>query len=160
MTFPTPPRGLRALPWKIPIYLYRAGLGWLLGRRFLLLRHTGRVSGQVRFAVLEIIHSEPDLGTFFVVSGFGKGSDWYQNILKQDQVEIQVGRRHSSAQASQLDPEAAGKTLLAYYEHNPASLKALSSIMGYQIEFTPRGILEFGRQIPVIQFSVQKEAHS
>lgn len=157
MTFPSPPRGLKAIPWRMPIYLYRVGLGWLLGSRFLLLRHKGRLSGQIRFAVLEVIHWEPDSGAYFVVSGFGKRSNWYRNIQEHPEVEIQVGRKQHQAVACQLDPEEAGKILLAYSDRNPASLKTLNDLMGYQIEFTPQGILEFGRRIPVIQFSVRKE---
>ncbi len=40
-----PPRGLARIGFRIPIILYRLGLGGLLGTRFLLLTHTGRKSG-------------------------------------------------------------------------------------------------------------------
>lgn len=30
-----PPRGFQRLLWRAPIWLYRLGLGWLLGHRFL-----------------------------------------------------------------------------------------------------------------------------
>lgn len=150
--FPSPPRGIRAIPWRLPIYLYRIGLGWLLGSRFLLLRHTGRVSKEIRFAVLEVVHSQPQDGIYFVVSGFGTRSDWYKNILQNSSVEIQVGRDRFPAEAHQLDPQQAGKVLLAYAQENPGSLKALSRLMGYEIEFSIEGILDFGQKIPVIRF--------
>lgn len=153
MPFPTPPRGLKAVPWRMPIYLYRSGFGWLLGSRFLLLRHVGRKSGKTRFAVLEIIHRAPDANIYYVVSGFGTRSDWYQNIRQQSRVEIQVGRNRFKAEAQQLSPEKAGAILLDYAQRNPGSLKTLSKLMGYEIEFSHQGILDFGQQIPVIQFS-------
>ena len=154
MTFPSPPRGIKAIPWRLPIYLYRIGLGWLLGNRFLLLCHTGRISGEKRFAVVEIIHSRPNTDSYFVVSGFGTRSDWYQNIIQNTSVEIQVGIKRLSAEAQQLSAPEAGEILLTYAQNNPRSLKALSNIMGYEIEFSHEGILEFGKQIPVIQFTV------
>jgi hypothetical protein len=37
----SPPRGLARLAFRLPIWLYRLRLGWLLGDRFLLLTHIG-----------------------------------------------------------------------------------------------------------------------
>ena len=153
MQFPSPPRGIKSIPWRLPILLYRVGLGWILGNRFLLLRHKGRKSGKIRTAVLEIIHSMPDAGIYFVVSGFGTRSDWYQNILQDSSVEIQVRRKRFPAQAEQLEPAEGAKILAAYAQKNPGSLQALSKIMGYEIDFSPQGIQDFGQKIPVIQFT-------
>ena len=41
-----PPTGLARLLWRAPIWMYRLHLGRLMGGRFLLLHHTGRVSGK------------------------------------------------------------------------------------------------------------------
>lgn len=153
MPFPLSPRGVKAIPWRLPIYLYKVGFGWLLGDRFLLLRHVGRNSGKTRFAVLEIIHCLPDRGYYYVVSGFGTRSHWYQNIRQQSNVEIQVGNKRFAAQAQQLSPSEGAEILLAYAQENPGSLKALSKLLGYEIEFSPEGIREFGLKIPVIRFS-------
>lgn len=153
MEFPSPPRGLKAIPWRLPICLYRSGLGWMLGKRFLLLRHVGRKSGKIRFAVLEIIHNLPEPERYYAVSGFGTRSNWYQNILQRNDVEIQVGNKRIPVHSKQLDPPEGSEMLFAYAQNNPRSLQALSNLMGYEIEFTPQGIREFGRNIPVIQFS-------
>jgi deazaflavin-dependent oxidoreductase (nitroreductase family) len=153
MPFPSPPRGIRAIPWRLPIYIYRIGLGWILGNRFLLLRHIGRISGELRFAVLEVVYHRRGTDTYCVVSGFGTRSDWYQNILKHKVAEIQIGRKRIPVQAQQLGTSEAGEILLCYAQENPGSFKALSRIMGYDVEFSTAGILEFGRKIPVIQFS-------
>ncbi|MBE3142614.1 MAG: hypothetical protein IMZ61_01640 [Planctomycetes bacterium] len=40
------PRGLLRLSLRLPILLYKAHLGWVLGDRFLMLTHTGRKSGK------------------------------------------------------------------------------------------------------------------
>lgn len=158
-SFPHPPRGIKALPWRFPILLFRLGLGRLLGNRFLLLNHVGRKTGKPRQAVLEIIHCSPELGKYTVVSGFGKRSDWYLNILQQPKVRIQVGKRTMPARARQLDPEEAGDLMVDYAKNNPGSLKALSKLMGYKIEHTPDGIRRFGKRIPVIQFTVDQNDH-
>lgn len=154
MEFPKPPRGIKALPWRLPILIFRLGLGWMMGKHFLLLEHIGRKSGELRRAVLEVVSSSPESGLYYVVSGFGPGSNWYQNILHNPQVVIQVGRDRFQAIAQQLSPEQAGKLMLTYYQEHPGNLKTLSSLLGYEIEFTTQGIQEFGHQIPVIQFTV------
>jgi len=48
-------------PWfliplfKLPLLLYRLRLGWLLGKRFMLLTHVGRRSGKVRRTILAVL---------------------------------------------------------------------------------------------------------
>ena len=151
--FPKPPRGIKALPWRLPIWIYRLGLGSLMGNRFLLLNHIGRKSGQPRQAVLEVIRSFPAENRYLVVSGFGEASDWYQNIKKGPKVTIQVGRKKIKAIAEQLDPESAGETMVIYAQNNPGAIKTLSGLLGYEIDHTPAGYRSFGKRIPVIQFT-------
>ena len=76
---------------RFMLMLWRLGLGpWLnswpkVGGRIMVITHTGRKSGArrrtpVNYAVVE--------GEVYCVAGFGAGSDWYRNILKQPQVEV------------------------------------------------------------------------
>ncbi len=153
ISFPNPPRGTKALLWRLPIWFYRLGLGWILGDKALLLTHTGRKSGQPRQAVLEIIHAYPSENRYQVVSGFGSRSQWYQNIKAEPRVVIQVGNRIVNAVAKQLDKEPAGDALVLYDQKHPGNLKALSRLIGYKIDHSPTGYRAFGEQIPVIEFT-------
>jgi len=155
--FPDPPRGIKAVPWRLPIWFYRLGLGGLMGNRFLLLEHTGRKSGLPRQAVLEVIKAFPGEGRYQVVSGFGEKSNWYQNIKKEPRVIIQVGRKKIMAVAEQLDRETGGQVMVRYAENNPGAIKALARLVGYDIEHTPNGYRSFGEKIPVIEFKPQTE---
>ncbi|MFE3181054.1 hypothetical protein ACFXKR_09165 [Streptomyces violascens] len=51
---PRPPVGRRRTLSRLPVHLYRLGLGPLFGKRLLLLIHTGRVSGRARKVVVEV----------------------------------------------------------------------------------------------------------
>ena len=53
---------------RAPIWLYRLGLGGLLGRRFLLLTYTGRKSGRPRQVVLEVVGRHEPSGGFLIAS--------------------------------------------------------------------------------------------
>jgi len=153
MKFPAPPRGLKALPWRMPIWIYRLGLGSLLGKKFLLLSHTGRKSGEQRQAVLELIQANPETGEYYVVSGFGTQSHWYKNITHNPTAVIQVGNKKMKAIARQLEPQEASQVILSYTQKYPRNLKNLGAMLEYEIEHTTEGYLAFGREIPVICFS-------
>ena len=81
---------------RAPIYLYRWHLGQLLGRRFLLLSHTGRRTGARHQTVLEVMEYRKEGPEAVVMSGFGQDSDWLQNIEKNPNEEIEIGGNHSS----------------------------------------------------------------
>ncbi len=83
---PDPPSGLRRALWRLPVHLYRAGLGRLLGGRLMLLTHVGRVSGRPRRAVIEVV--EHDARGYVAASGFGPRADWYRNIAKTPDVVL------------------------------------------------------------------------
>lgn len=157
MLFPDPPRGMKAILWRMPIWFYRLGLGWLLGNKALLLTHTGRISGQPRQAVLEIIQAFPSENRYLVVSGFGSKSHWYQNIRLEPRVNIQVGVKKLNALAEQLEKKPAGEAMLTYALEHPGNLKTLSRLIGYDMDHTPDGYRDFGEQIPVIQFSPRQD---
>ena len=76
-----PPSGVSRALFRAPIYLYRLGLGWLFGKRILLLNHIGRVSGTQRQVILEVVEHDPTDGSFVVASGWGPTAAWYRNIL-------------------------------------------------------------------------------
>jgi hypothetical protein len=57
--------------FRAPVCLYRCRLGWLLGKRCLLLTHTGRRTGLRRQTVLEVVDYRKEGPEVVVVNGFG-----------------------------------------------------------------------------------------
>jgi deazaflavin-dependent oxidoreductase (nitroreductase family) len=152
---PDPPRGLKAIPWRLPIWLYRLHLGRLLGHRFLLLTHKGRLSGKDRTAMLEVIKYDQATNTHYVASGFGEKSDWYQNIRKTPDVVIQTGGQKFLAQAESLPPDQAREVFLEYTQAHPTAIKNLAKLVGYQIGDTQEEMMAFLELIPVVAFHPQ-----
>ena len=60
--------------FKLPVVLYRLRLGWLLGKRFMLLTHVGRRSGKVRRTILAVLRFDAQTREIYAVSAW-KGSD-------------------------------------------------------------------------------------
>jgi len=123
----SPGKALR-LGLRLPIRFYRAHLGWLLGDRFLMLTHTGRKSGLPRQTVLEVVQHNKDTDTYYVVSGWGEKSDWYQNISKDPFVTVQTGRRTFHSKAEFIPTERAIEVVKAYAHDHPVAFNELSGL--------------------------------
>jgi deazaflavin-dependent oxidoreductase (nitroreductase family) len=149
---PKPPRGLSAIPWRLPIWLYRLKLGWLMGNRALLLTHIGRVSGIPRNAVLEVVRFDQEEKIYYVASGFGERADWYQNITKSPEVTIQVGRREIPCTAERLSLDEAAAELEDYAQRHPSAFKGLMRLLGYKVGDSTESIRNLAELIPIIAF--------
>jgi deazaflavin-dependent oxidoreductase (nitroreductase family) len=150
-----PPRGLARLAFRLPIWIYRLGMGGLLGTRFLLLTHTGRKTGRERRTVLEVVRHDKEKNIFIVAVGFGPRSDWYRNLRARPRAAVQCGRRRWEMTAELLTPDQAGEELLDYGHRHPSALRELAGIMGYRVGKNPEDIRAFGRLLPMVAFSPQ-----
>lgn len=151
------PRGLARLGWRAPIWLYRLGLGGLLGKRFMLINHIGRRTGQPRQAVVEVVQYNEKSGAYLVASGFGEKSDWYQNLMAHPEVTIQVGRRRMLAHAERLLLPQATEVMLDYNRRHPTIFRTLSGILGYRTDGSEADVRFFAEVIPIIALTPQNE---
>lgn len=149
-----PPRGFSRKIWRLPIWLYRVHLGWLLTSHFLLLEHTGRKSGQVRQAVLEILKRDKASDVYYLAAGFGPGSDWYQNLLKTPQAKIQSGFRKADVVAEILSIEEAEHIIQDYARRYPAAIRTLAKIIGYEVKTGEVDYREFAKMVPIVALKV------
>jgi deazaflavin-dependent oxidoreductase (nitroreductase family) len=144
-----PPHGLARLGFRLPIGLYRLGLGGLLGTRFLLLTHTGRKSGLTRYTVLEVVRYDQASGECIIASGWGYKSDWLHNITANPHVSFQVGKRRADGIAQRLTPEEASEELLDYSRKHPFAFHELVRFMGYKLDGTQGDTLALGQLLPM-----------
>lgn len=143
---PQPPTGLSRALYRVPITLYRLGLGGLLGKRFVLLNHVGRKSGQLRQVVLEVVDYDKASDTCTVVSAWGDKSDWYQNIRQQPEISIQYGRRKLQVTADPFAPEACGEAMVEYAQQHPQAAKNLLGLVGYEVSGSDEDYRKVGRE--------------
>ncbi|HAV78781.1 MAG TPA: nitroreductase family deazaflavin-dependent oxidoreductase, partial [Anaerolineae bacterium] len=147
------PSGLSRLLMRFPIWLYRFKLGWLLGKRFLLLEHRGRNSGMIRQAVIEVVDQDPQKGSYVVAAAWGRQSDWYKNIEAEPQVKIRVGRQRFPAFATTLSADDAAQHLSTYATKHPIAFRHLGSLlMGSRSHDTMQIMESFIEAIPFVEF--------
>ena len=90
--------------FKLPVFLYRLNLGWLLGKRFMQLTHVGRRSGKVRRTILAVLRFDEESKEIYAVSAW-KGSDWYFNIQASPALQVESGFVRYAPQQRTLSPE-------------------------------------------------------
>lgn len=114
---------------RAPIWLYRAGLGFLFGSRMLLLEHVGRKTGARRRVVLEVFgHPEPDV--YLVVSGFGTRAQWFRNVMTTPQCRVTVaGHRAAAATARRLSTAEADAALAGYVRRHPRAWARFKNVV-------------------------------
>lgn len=150
-----PPTGVARLLFRLPIQLYRWRLGWLLGRRFMLLTHIGRKSGRPRQVVIEVVGGAPREGSYLACSGYGAAAAWYRNILATPAVTIQVGLRSMAAVAEPLDPEAGAEVMATYASRSPWAARRLCRFMGFAVDGGEADFREVGRRLPFVRFALR-----
>ncbi len=126
---------------RAPIGVYRAGLGFLLGTRMLMIEHIGRRSGARRYVVLEVV-DHPARDEYVIVSGFGTTSQWYRNIAAHSEIRIWTGlRRGLPATATPMTDQESATALEHYIQHHPRAWKnlraAIEHATGAPVETLP-----------------------
>jgi deazaflavin-dependent oxidoreductase (nitroreductase family) len=104
--------------FKLPVLQYKLGMGWMIGKYFLLLTTTGRKSGKPRYTALEYIYDKEN-ECYRVAAGWGGRTDWYRNLLKTPRVRVQVGRLKFDAIAEKASAEGVATYMMQVSELQP-----------------------------------------
>jgi deazaflavin-dependent oxidoreductase (nitroreductase family) len=138
---PPPPRGLLRALLGLPVHLYHARLGFLLGHRFLLLVHTGRKSGLHRETVLEVVRYDPATRESVVVAGWGRRAGWLHNVEAGLAHEVRTGRQGFAPMHRVLPADEAQQIFADYERRNrlvaPIIRAVLSRLLGWHYDGTP-----------------------
>ncbi|WP_206665707.1 nitroreductase family deazaflavin-dependent oxidoreductase [Pedococcus bigeumensis] len=153
------PRSQSLAPWLrasfgAPNALYANGFGWLLGRRFLRLSHTGRRSGRTFHVVLEVVRYDRTTGEATVISGFGETADWLRNLRAGGRVEVDFGRGPSPAAYRVLGLDEAEATYAAYERRNlliaPLVRWTLTALLGWTYDGSRAARRRMVAELPLV----------
>jgi len=156
-TLGSAPRGLARLAIRLPIWLYRLRLGWLLGDRFLMLTHIGRKTGQPHQTVLEVVRHDQATGDYIIASGWGERADWFRNIQKNPHVLVASGERRREAIAEQLPVAGAAEELCDYTRRHPHAVRALSRLMiGERLSGSVEDCRRLAERVPILMLRARR----
>lgn len=136
--------------YRGPIWLYRMGLGFAVGKSTMLLWTKGRKSGKWRPTPIGYTVNE-QTGTYYVVSGWAERSQWYRNLLAHPNVRVEAGRRKFRAKAELADPELAFQIHKQYLERNPRAAGFWPKVTGIPFDGSDEAIHRIAASCPVVE---------
>ncbi|HEX8991750.1 MAG TPA: nitroreductase family deazaflavin-dependent oxidoreductase [Anaerolineales bacterium] len=122
------PAEFRPPPPQLMRFLYRSGLGPVVGHLVLLLTTTGRKSGLPRTTPLQ--YEELD-GAIYVGSARGTKANWFRNILANPCIRVRIGSREFEATAEPVtDPCRIADFLELRLRRHPRMVGAILKSVG------------------------------
>lgn len=137
--------------FKLPVFLYRLRLGWLLGRIFMQITHVGRHSGKVRRTVLAVLRFDVKTNEIFAVSAW-KGSDWYYNIQAKPALQVESGFVRYIPIQRTLSPEEITTTFIEYRTQHPIFSRMICRIPGWKWDSSYEEFLELAHTLHGVAF--------
>lgn len=128
------PGALLKLMFKMPVYVYRLRLGWLLGLRFLMVSHRGRKTGKIRHTVLEVIRYDAASKESIAVSAYGESSSWYRNLQASPALEIRTGFDTYVPAQRFLKADQVYDELIDYLRRHPKAIRAITRLLGMRYD--------------------------
>jgi deazaflavin-dependent oxidoreductase (nitroreductase family) len=142
--------------FKIPILYYKLGLGWMLGKRFLLLTTRGRKTGKPHHTPLEFV-SNPQDESCRVSPGWGGNTDWYKNLRHDPHVTVQVGRRKFAAIAEPAQDEESAKFMQDVSRRHPGMDKIWNRWTDKPLDGSWESYLHAAKFFPSVWLKPQKD---
>ena len=132
------PYGIYRWLANLPLWVYRLGLGGLLGRRLLCLTHRGRKSGQMRRTVLEVLSYDPRTHEVLVASAWEGKTDWYRNIQVEPALHVQIGWVHYRPVQELLSAEETARLILMLATEHPREVRFVGRLLGIDPDALPQ----------------------
>lgn len=160
------PTKLTAAFLRVPVLLYRLGLGPLLAGSTLVLTTRGRRTGCPRRTPLGYVR---DGGTLYVQSGRGERADWYRNVVADPVVVVRLGAERFPARAEVIrDPAELHRLQRLAAEQAlrhapPRPVLAVLHALGRDFEATVRAHLEGAEPRPAValrRIAVEEPRHA
>lgn len=144
----TYPRWLLRWFSRPPKFFYRIGLGPLLAGKVLLLTTKGRKSGLPRTTPLQY---EQIGSAYYVGSMRGASADWYQNLVSDPCVTLQIGRELIEAVAEPIeDPEEVDAFIRYRLEKNPRMIGAILRMDGLPPRPAEDELRNYARNLTIV----------
>lgn len=137
--------------FKLPLFLYRLGGGWLLGKRFMCLTHIGRRSGKVRKTVLAVLRYDSKTREIMTISAWS-GSDWYKNIQVAPALQVETGFIRYAPVQRTLSSEDIARLFVDYRRKHPFFSRVVCRIPGWKWDSSYEEFVELALTLRGVAF--------
>jgi deazaflavin-dependent oxidoreductase (nitroreductase family) len=142
--------------FRIPILLYRLGLGRFVGPHFLLLTTTGRKSGKIHRTPLEFT-AEEKTGSYIVSAGWGGKTDWYKNALAEPNVQVQIGAKKFAVEAIPIPHCEVAEQMMEISRRAPAMISVWQRWCDKPIDGTLTSYIYAAQFFPSLRLTLTKQ---
>jgi deazaflavin-dependent oxidoreductase (nitroreductase family) len=144
------PAGLGRLMLKLPLALYRLGIGDVVNAAHIMVLVTrGRKSGQPRYTPIEYRRHGSKT---YLVSAWGERPQWYQNLLAEPTVTVQQGRHVFSACASRVTNSGEALRVMHLFRRRaPVVYDALLARASEGTPINPRTLPDLTHQLVMVR---------
>ncbi len=155
LNFKQKPTGLFKRVLHAPVWLFRARLGFLFGKRIVMLEHVGRRSGKLRQTPLEVVRRDGD--SYILCSGTGPNADWYRNIKSSPAAGLWVGSSRHQVEQRFLEGSEAATVFVGYEQAHPKAATKLMGMMGVSHDGTHESRVAMAAKIPMVELRIRAE---
>jgi deazaflavin-dependent oxidoreductase (nitroreductase family) len=128
------PGRLALFIFRLPLPLYRVGLGWLfLGRTFLVLTHVGRKTGRPHAAAAMVLAEDRTTGEAVICSVWGPRADWIRNLRAGPALRVQIGRESFVPQHRFLSDEEAFAVAVQFRRRHPWRVRLIRRVLAVDL---------------------------
>jgi deazaflavin-dependent oxidoreductase (nitroreductase family) len=160
-TWPSLLRDRRALIARLllrsPVWLYRLGLGWILGHEFLLLTHAGRRTGRVRETALKVLHHDPATRESIVASAWGRQTDWFRNIQARPPLSVRIGSEWYVPRQRILPSDEAAAVLQDWTRRQRWFARLMLTQLGLSLDMVETERAALVDRLPFVAFSPSRQ---
>ena len=143
------PGHLLRILFRLPLVLYRFGLGSLMGMQ-ILLTTVGRRTGRLYKVVVDIIEHDKTRDIYYISAAFGPRSDWYLNLKASPIVQAQVGWRKFTVRTTPLPLDEAEDILVKFARRHPRYVRIMMLVIGVRISWSEEDVRALALRMPVI----------
>jgi deazaflavin-dependent oxidoreductase (nitroreductase family) len=143
------PGRLALFVFRLPVPLYRAGWGWLLGHVFLVVTHAGRRTGQPHDTAAMVLTEDQATGEAVICSVWGPGADWVRNLRANPPLLVRIGRQSYVPQHRFLTDEEACAVGVSFRRRHPVRLRMVELAFGVDLR-SDDALSEFVRTRPFV----------
>jgi deazaflavin-dependent oxidoreductase (nitroreductase family) len=137
---------------RLPLQLYRHGLGRLLGQTFVLIAHQGRTTGKRRETVVMAMTYDPATHVAVVCSAWGEHTDWIRNLRAHPALEIRIGRDSYVPEQRFLVEDDAVAVATEFQRRHPWRVRLFAAILGWGDLQSELAMREFVETRPFVSF--------
>jgi deazaflavin-dependent oxidoreductase (nitroreductase family) len=153
------PGGIFRYLMRLPIWLYRLGLGSLMNfMHIMVLTTRGRTTGLPRHTAIEYrAHGSKT----YLVSAWGTRPQWYQNLLTNPIVSVRQGQRTLKAHAHPVnDPDEALRALYLFRKTAPAIYDPVLARLSSENAINRKTLPNVSHQFTIVRLDPEANAEN